>query len=195
MHCLGALLGQGAGGVLVAGGECNRQGFGEDANCVGMTIVRDKFNKLCRVSCHSAIGVGVFYMERRDSDPASNGEARGGQWVVYDSRWKGCLLILGGFFRCNVSGVCVVFAAKCTLNCGGRSVRPLQALEELWRGKKDAFGLRLRRAASNVHFQSKSRKVVVDQFHSALHVLPCAKWECAIINIEALQYFVCDEFL
>jgi hypothetical protein len=121
MRCLGALLGQGAGGVLVAGGgECNRQGFGKDANCVGMTIVKYKINKLCRVSCRSAIGVGVFYMGRRDSDPASNGEARGGQWVVYDSRWRGCLLILGGFFRCNVSRVCMVFAAKCTLNCGCR---------------------------------------------------------------------------
>ena len=30
----------------------------------------------------------------------------------------------GGVFLCNVSGVCMVFAAKCTLNCGGRSVRP-----------------------------------------------------------------------
>ena len=174
------------------GGECNRQGFGEDANCVGMTIVRDKFNKLCHVLCHSAIGVGVFYMGRRDSDPASNGEARGGQWVVYDSHWRGCLSILGGFFKCYM--LCVVFAAKCTLNSSGRSVCPLQALEELWRGKKDAFGLRLRRAASNVHFQSNSRKVVINQFHSALHVLPRAKWECTVINIEALQYFVCGEF-
>jgi len=107
------------------GGGGNRQGFGEDANCVGMTVVRNKFNKLCRVLCHSAIGVGVFYVGRHDSNPASNGEACGGQCVVFDSRWRGCLLILGGFFRCNVSGVCVVFAAKCTLNCGGRSVRPL----------------------------------------------------------------------
>ena len=65
------------------GGECDRQGFGEDVSRVGMTIVRYKFNKLCRVSCHSAIGVGVFYMGRHDSDPASNGEAHGGQWVVY----------------------------------------------------------------------------------------------------------------
>ncbi len=160
-----------------------------------MTIVRDKFNKLCRVSCHSAICVGMFYMGRRDSDPASNGEARGGQWVVYDSRWGGCLLILGGFVRCNVSGVCMVFVAKCTLNCGGRSGHPLQSLEELWRGKENAFGLRLRRAASNVHVQSKSRKVVVDQFHSSLHVLPRAERECAIIDVEALQYFVCGEFL
>ena len=113
---------------------------------------------------------------------------------MYDSRWRGCLLILGGFFRCNVSGVCVVFAVKRTLNCGGRNVRPLQSLEELWRGEKDAFGLLLRRAASNVHFQSKLRKVVVDQFHSALHVRPCAERECAIINIEALQYFICGDF-
>jgi hypothetical protein len=37
--------------------------------------------------------------------------------------------------------------------------------------------------------------VMVSQFHSALHVLSCTKWEGAIINIEALQYFVCDEFL
>ena len=160
-----------------------------------MTVVRNKFNKLCHVSCHSAIGVGMFYVGRRDSDPASNGEARGGQWVVYDSRWRGCLLILGGFFRCNGSGVCTVFASKCTLNCGGCSVHPLQSLEELWRGEKDAFGLRLRRAASNVHFQSKSCKVVSDEFHSALHVRPRAERECAIINIEALQYFVCGEFL
>ncbi len=89
----------------------------------------------------------------------------------------------------------MVFAAKCALNCGGRSVHPLQSLEELWRGKKNAFGLRPRRAASNVHFQSESRKVVVDQFHSALHVLPRAERECAIIDVEALQYFVCGEFL
>jgi hypothetical protein len=85
----------------------------------------------------------VFYMGRHDSDPASNGEARGGQWFVYDNRWRGCLLILGGFFRCNVSGVCMVFASKCTLNCGGRNLRPLQSLEELWRGEKYALGLRL----------------------------------------------------
>mgnify|MGYP006158919479 CR=1 FL=1 len=161
-----------------------------------MTIVRYKFNKLCRVSCHSAIGVGMGFVGRCDSDSASNGEARGGQWVVYDSCWKGCLLISGVFFQSNVSGVCmVVFVVKCTLDCGGCSVHPLQSLEELWRGEKDAFGHLLRRAASNVHFQSKSRKTVVNQFHSALHVLPCAKWECAIINIEALQYFVCGEFL
>ena len=120
----GRLVGTGCGGSAGRrGGECNRQGFGEDANCVGMTVVRNKFNKLCHVLCHSAIGVGVFYVGWHDSDPASNGEACGGQCVVYDSRWRGCLLILGGFFRCNVSGVC--FVVKCTLNCGGRSVRPL----------------------------------------------------------------------
>jgi len=66
-----------------------------------------------------------------------------------------------------------------------------------WKKGKKTFGLRLQCAASNVHFQSKSRKVVVDQFHSALHVLSSTKWEgtITIINKEALQYFVCDEFL
>jgi len=37
-------------------------------------------------------------------------------------------------------------------------------------GERNTFGLRLRRAVSDVHFQSKSRKVVVDQFHSALQI-------------------------
>jgi hypothetical protein len=36
--------------------------------------------------------------------------------------------------------------------------------------------------------------MVVDQFHSALQVLSCTKWEGAGINIEALQYFICSEF-
>ena len=121
----GHLVGTGCKGSAGRRGGNNCQGFWEDAYCVGMTVVRDKFNKLCCVSCHSAIGVGMGFVGRRDSDSASNREARGGQWVVYDSRWRGCLLILGGFFRCNVYGVCVVFAVKCTLNCGGGSVRPL----------------------------------------------------------------------
>ena len=137
----GHLVGTGCKGSAGRREKSNHQGLWEDANCVGVTIVRNKFNKLCHVSCHSAIGVGMFYMGRRDSDPAFNGEARGGQRVVYDSRWRGCFLILGGFFWCNVSGVCMVFVAKCMLNCGGCSVRPVQALEELWRGGKDAFGL------------------------------------------------------
>jgi len=80
----------------------------------------------------------------------------------------------------------VVRATECTLNCGSRSVCPLQALEKLWRGEGDTFGLRLRRATSNVHFQSKSCKVVVNQFHFALQVLFHTKWEGAVINIEAL---------
>ena len=89
----------------------------------------------------------------------------------------------------------MVRATERTLNCGSHSVCPLQALEKLWRGEKDTFGLRLQCAASNVHFQSKSPKVMVNQFHSVLHVLSRTKWEDTIINIEALQYFVCDEFL
>ena len=89
----------------------------------------------------------------------------------------------------------MVCATDCMLNCGSHSVCPLQVLEKMWRGEKDIFGLPLRCAASNVHFQSKSHKVMVNQFHSALHVLSRTKWEGAVINIEALQYFVCDEFL
>jgi hypothetical protein len=41
---------------------------------------------------------------------------------------------------------------------------------------------------SDVHFQSKSRKVVVDQFNSALQVLSCTKWEGAIINVKAIVF-------
>jgi len=42
-------------------------------------VVRDKFNKLCCVLCHSAIGVGMGFVGWHDSDSASNREARGGQ--------------------------------------------------------------------------------------------------------------------
>jgi hypothetical protein len=56
----GCLVGTGCGGSAGRKGGCNHQGFWEDANCVGMTVVRDKFNELCCVSCHSAIGVGMF---------------------------------------------------------------------------------------------------------------------------------------
>ena len=63
----GHLVGAGYWGSACRKGGYNCQGFWEDANCVGVTIVRNKFNKLCHVSCHSAIGVGVFYMGRRDS--------------------------------------------------------------------------------------------------------------------------------
>jgi len=80
MCCLGILLEQGdAGGGSGCKGGYDRQGFWEDANCVGMTVVREKFNKLCCVSCHSAIGVGMGFVGRCDSDLASNREARGGQ--------------------------------------------------------------------------------------------------------------------
>ena len=77
----GHLVGSGGcGGSAGREGRYDCQGFWEDANCVGMTVVRDKFNKLCCVSCHSAIGVGMgFVLGRRDSDSASNREARGGQ--------------------------------------------------------------------------------------------------------------------
>ena len=86
-------------------------------------------------------------------------------------------------------------ASECSLNRGGGTLSSPDHLKELrWR-KEDALSFRLRGAASDVHFQSKSRKVVVDQFHSALHVLSRAERECAIINIEALQYFICGEFL
>ncbi len=42
-----------------------------------------------------------------------------------------------------------------------------------------------------MHFQPKSREVVVNQLHPLLQVLSCAKWEGAVINIEALQYLIC----
>jgi hypothetical protein len=90
----GAMLVQGVEGVVTRG-ECNRQGFVEDVNCVGGTVAGGKFNKFCCVSYYCAIGVGIFCMGWCSSDPASNGEARGGQQVC-DSRWVGCLLILGG---------------------------------------------------------------------------------------------------
>ena len=73
------LVGAGCGGSAGRKGGYNHQGFWEDANCVGMTVVRDKFNKLCCVSCHSATGVGMGFVGRRDIDSASNREARGGQ--------------------------------------------------------------------------------------------------------------------
>ena len=75
----GHLVGTGCRGSAGRKGGCNHQGFWEDVNCVGMTVVRDKFNKLCCVLCHSAIGVGMVFVGRCDSDSASNGEARGGQ--------------------------------------------------------------------------------------------------------------------
>jgi len=75
----GHLVGAGCGGSAGCKGGYNRQGFWEDVNCVGMTVVKDKFNELCCVSCHSAIGVGMGFVRRRDSDSASNREARGGQ--------------------------------------------------------------------------------------------------------------------
>ena len=131
----GCLVGTGCGGSAGRRGGNNRQGFWEDAYCVGMTVVRDKFNKLCCISCHSAIGVGMGFMGQCDNASASNREARGGQ-LVCGNCWGECLLILGGFFHCYVSGVCVVRATERTLNCGSCSVCPLQALEKLWRGKK-----------------------------------------------------------
>ena len=53
-------------------------------------------------------------------------------------------------------------------------------------GGKDAFGLRLQRAVSNVHFQSKSRKVVVDQFHSALQIFGNVKTDDTV-EIDAID--------
>ncbi len=64
----------------------------------------------------------------------------------------------------------MVRGTECTLHGASPSACPLQALEELWRGKENTFGLRLRHATSDVHFQSKSREVAVDQFHSALQI-------------------------
>jgi hypothetical protein len=40
-------------------------------------VVGGEFNKLCCVLRYCAIGVGMFWMGRCDSDPASNGEACG----------------------------------------------------------------------------------------------------------------------
>jgi len=117
----GHLVGTGCGGSAGRKGGYNCQGFWEDVYCVGMTVVRDKFNKLCCVSCHRAIGVGMGYMGRCDNDSASTREARGGQ-LVCGNCWGECLLILDGFFHCYVSGVCVVHVTERTLNCGSRSV-------------------------------------------------------------------------
>ena len=75
----GHLVGTGCRGSAGRKGGYNRQGFWEDAYCVGMTVVRDKFNEICCVSCHNAIGVGMGFVGRCDSDSASNREARGGQ--------------------------------------------------------------------------------------------------------------------
>ena len=75
---------------------------------------------------------------------------------------------------------------ECVLDGAGGSVCPLQVLDELRRGEEDAFGLRFQVATSNVHFQPKSCKVVVDQFHSLSQILSRAKWEGAVINVKAL---------
>jgi hypothetical protein len=60
-------------------GGCNRQRFGEDADCIVGTIVRGKCNKLHCVLRHYASGVGVLQVGRCDNNTASDGEARGGQ--------------------------------------------------------------------------------------------------------------------
>ncbi len=53
-----------------------------------------------------------------------------------------------------------------------------------WRGgKEDTFELRLRGAASNVHFQPESCKVVVDEVHPALQVLPCPERKGAVVHV------------
>jgi hypothetical protein len=67
------------------------------------------------------------------------------------------------------------------LDCAGRNVGFLQALEELRGGEEDEFCLRLRGAASNVHFQPESCKVVKDEFHPALQVLPRPEWKGAVV--------------
>ena len=56
----GRLVGTMCGGSAGHRGKNNHQGFWEDANCVGMTIVRNKFNKFCRVSCHVSLVLACF---------------------------------------------------------------------------------------------------------------------------------------
>jgi hypothetical protein len=46
-----------------------------------------------------------------------------------------------------------------------------------------------------VHFKSKAAEVTVEKGKSASHVSAQLEYECTIINIEALEYFNCREFL
>ena len=49
------------GGGWSRGGECNHQGFGEDANCVEMTIVRGRVTVPLVLACFTWDGVTVTW--------------------------------------------------------------------------------------------------------------------------------------
>ncbi len=87
-------------------------------------------------------------------------------------------------FQCRVDVACALGLPERVLYYAGCGVGLFEALKELrGAGEEDTFSFRLQAASSNMHFQPKSCKVVVDEFHPTLQILPCLERKGAVVHI------------